>query len=310
MSVTCKRRARGSEPPPDRNAGPTAPAYRLESVRSLALSGVATLGLYRAHLLLGQSHVTASPLQSFIADPNVLFLLFMVAAFGIFLELSHPGATVPGVVGTIALVVFLIGAAALGPNWVGLVLMLVLIPLLALEVRLASHGLAALAGLASLVIGSLIFFDTGPGQSASVVNTYVVFGAAVGMGVAALVVIRYAVTVRHTPEISGTRGVVGQIGEVTVPLTPKGRVKVLGEDWAAELTPDAAILNMTVAATGRVRVAEFDGLKLIVEPVPALHEDILDLLLGQPQGGASSKSQPYDNTQPTVAETDQHTNLQ
>jgi membrane-bound serine protease (ClpP class) len=232
------------------------------------------------HLLFGQSSLTAvGPAQSFIADPNVLFIVFGLAAVCLFLELSHPGAIVPGTVGAIALIIFLFAAASLNPNWAGLILMVLAVLLLAIDVRLPTHGIAAVAGLASLVIGSLIFFNTGGGPQASSVSIYMVLGVAVGMGLVALAVIRYAVMARHVPVISGTDGLLGQTGQVTVALKPEGRVKVLGEDWAAELAPEVADLVMTVSADQEVRVTAYDGLKLVVEPVPPAHEDILDLLL-------------------------------
>jgi membrane-bound serine protease (ClpP class) len=232
------------------------------------------------HLLLGQLSLSAfGSLQSFIVDPNVLFILFGLAAVCIFLELSHPGAVVPGTVGAIALIIFLIGAGSLNPNWAGLILMILAVILLAIDVRLPTHGIAAVVGLASLVIGSLIFFNSGGGSQASTVSIYVVLGVAVGMGLVALAVIRYAVMSRHVPVISGTDGLLGQTGQVTAPLKPEGRVKVLGEDWAAELAPEVADLDMTIPADQEVRVTAYDGLKLVVEPVPPAHEDILDLLL-------------------------------
>lgn len=233
------------------------------------------------HLLLGQLSLTAlGSLQSFIADPNVLFLLFGLAAVCIFLELSHPGAIVPGTVGAVALIVFLIGAGSLNPNWAGLILMILAVVLLAIDVRLPTHGIAAAVGLISLVIGSLIFFNSGAGPQASSVSIYMVLGVAVGLGLVALAVIRFAVMSRHVPVIGGTDGLLGQTGQVTAPLKPEGRVKVLGEDWAAELAPDVADLDMTIPANQEVRVTAYDGLKLVVEPVPPAHEDILDLLLG------------------------------
>jgi membrane-bound serine protease (ClpP class) len=232
------------------------------------------------HLLLGQSSLVAfGSLQSFIVDPNVLFILFGLAAVCIFLELSHPGAVVPGAVGAIALIIFLIGAGSLNPNWAGLILMILAVILLAIDVRLPTHGIAVVVGLISLVIGSLIFFNSGGGSQASTVSIYMVLGVAVGMGLVALAVIRYAVMSRHVPLISGTDGLLGQTGQVTVPLKPEGRVKVQGEDWAAELAPEVADLDMTVPADQEVRVTAYDGLKLVVEPVPPAHEDILDLLL-------------------------------
>jgi hypothetical protein len=84
---------------------------------------------------------------------------------------------------------------------------------------------------------------------------------------------------QHAPEISGAQGLLGQTGQVTSPLQPEGRVKVLGEDWAAELASEVADLDMTIPVNQEVRVIAYDGLKLVVEPVPPSHDDILDLLL-------------------------------
>ena len=69
--------------------------------------------------------------ETVLLDPNVLFLLFIAAAICIYLEIAHPGAIVPGTIGGIALLLFLYGAGALNPNWVGLGLMLLAIVLLA-----------------------------------------------------------------------------------------------------------------------------------------------------------------------------------
>jgi membrane-bound serine protease (ClpP class) len=216
----------------------------------------------------------------FFHDPNVLFLLFAVAAICIFLELAHPGARVPGVVGAIGLVAFVFSAGFLDPNWVGFVLMMLGLFLLILSARAPTHAVFALGGLASLVIGSLIFFDTGADQSVSTVNMYVVLGTALGMGLATLFVIRYALlSARNLQRISGADGLVGQTGLVTVPLDPNGRVKVLGEDWAARLSPEVALLNVAVEANHEVSVASCDGLTLIVQPIPPIESDILALLL-------------------------------
>jgi len=47
---------------------------------------------------------------SLLLDPNVIFLLFIVAVIAIFVEVSHPGAIIPGVIGSIALILFLFGS--------------------------------------------------------------------------------------------------------------------------------------------------------------------------------------------------------
>ncbi len=209
----------------------------------------------------------ANQLETLFLDPTVLFILFAIAAVCIYLELSHPGAIVPGTVGAIALIIFLLGAGSLSPNWAGLALMVLAIVLLAIDVRTPTHGVLTVGALISLVVGTLIFFDTGTDQGATPVNIYAVLGVAAGIGLVALFVISYAIRSRRGPRISGADGLLGQTATVTVPLAPEGRIKVLGEDWAAELAPQIAAHHLSIAADQPVRVTARQGLKLIVEPV-------------------------------------------
>ena len=103
----------------------------------------------------------ANRVQGFLADPTVLFLLFVLATTCLYIELAHPGAIVPGVIGALALILFLFSAGSIQPNWAGLALMLLAIVLLAIDVRAPTHGFLTVSALVSLVIGALIFFDTG-----------------------------------------------------------------------------------------------------------------------------------------------------
>src|SRR5712691_7780044 len=96
-----------------------------------------------------------------LLDPNVIFLLFIVALIGIFVEVSHPGAIIPGVVGSIALLLFLFGAWFLSPNWAGLALMALTCVLLILDVKLPAHGILTLGAVVSLIAGSFLFFNSG-----------------------------------------------------------------------------------------------------------------------------------------------------
>jgi len=229
----------------------------------------------------------------FLQDPNVLFLLFVVAALCIFLELSHPGARVPGLVGGIALLAFIFSVGFLEPNWAGFPLMMLGVLLLILSVRTPAHAVLSLGGLASLVVGSFVFFNTGANQSVSTVNMYVVLGAALGMGLVTLIVLRYALlSTQSLQRISGADGLVGRTAIVTVPLDPRGRVKVLGEDWAARLSPEVAAQQVAVEANREVSVISCEGLTLVVQPIPAIENDILGFLLDQCAPKAASEPEP------------------
>src|SRR5258708_29377895 len=82
---------------------------------------------------------------------------------GIFVEISHPGAILPGVTGGIALLLFLFAAGSLAPNWPGLALMTLAFVLLVLDTRLATHGALTVGAALSLIFRPLLFFNnSGP----------------------------------------------------------------------------------------------------------------------------------------------------
>ncbi|HEV2583616.1 MAG TPA: hypothetical protein VGT44_22335, partial [Ktedonobacteraceae bacterium] len=100
---------------------------------------------------------TTDALYGLLIDPNVVFLLFVVAVIGIFVEIAHPGGILPGVTGAIALILFLFGAGSIAPNWAGLALMLLAFVLLVLDVKLTTHGVLTIGAVISLVVGALLF---------------------------------------------------------------------------------------------------------------------------------------------------------
>ncbi|HEX6122538.1 MAG TPA: NfeD family protein, partial [Ktedonobacterales bacterium] len=206
--------------------------------------------------------------ETVFLDPTVLFILFIVAAICIYLELAHPGAIVPGTVGAIALVLFLFGSQALDPNWTGLVLMLLGIILLAVDVRVPTHGVLSVGALIALALGSFIFFDTGinRGTSEPLVSPLVIGGLVVGVGIVSALVLRFAIRSQKMGIPSGREGLIGQRGVALQPLAPEGRVRVLGENWAARLDPLSTSAGMRVETGQEVRVITVDGLTLIVEP--------------------------------------------
>lgn len=220
----------------------------------------------------------ADDLETWFLDPNVLFILFIVAAICIYLELAHPGAIVPGTIGAIALVIFLFAAGSIDPNWTGLVLMLLAVVLLAIDVRVPTHGVLTIGALISLVVGSLIFFNANVGEGAPGLSPIVIVGTAIGVGLVSLFVISYAVRSQHWKVTTGGEGLLGQTATVIEPLAPAGRVRVLGEDWAAQLAE-------TRASKGRTQVrvrGEDPSARLGAAPVPVTGEVVP---LEPPSGG-------------------------
>ncbi|HEY4384907.1 MAG TPA: hypothetical protein VGN34_10580, partial [Ktedonobacteraceae bacterium] len=83
-------------------------------------------------------------MQSVLLNPNIVFLVFIVAMIGLFVEATHPGAIIPGIVGALAFIIFLFAAVALSPNWLGLIFMVLAFLLLILDVHASAHGILTL----------------------------------------------------------------------------------------------------------------------------------------------------------------------
>jgi membrane-bound serine protease (ClpP class) len=95
-----------------------------------------------------------------IMDPNVAYLLLLVAVFGLIGEMTTPGAILPGVVGVISAVLALVAFTSLPVNLAGVLLMLFAFVLFVIDLKAPTHGVLTAGGIVSLVIGSAFLFDT------------------------------------------------------------------------------------------------------------------------------------------------------
>lgn len=200
-------------------------------------------------------------LYALLVDPNVIFLLFIVAMIGIYVEISHPGLILPGVAGSIALLLFLFGVGTLSPNWAGLALMALAFVLLIVDVRTPTHGVLTIGAVISLVAGALIFFNSGGPYQGEQVNPLVVYSMGVLIGGLGFYVVTMVVRTRRAPVTTGTEGMLGAKVTAITPLLPEGRVSYGGENWSAVLDPPI----LTVDTGSELRVVAVDGLRLHVQ---------------------------------------------
>ena len=98
-------------------------------------------------------------LLSYITDPNVAYLLMMIGFYGILFEIYSPGAIFPGVVGGICLILAFYAFQTIPISYAGLFLIALGIIFFVLELKVASYGLLSIAGIVSIVIGSIMLID-------------------------------------------------------------------------------------------------------------------------------------------------------
>ena len=76
-----------------------------------------------------------------ISDPNIAYILMLLGFYGLFFELTNPGALFPGVIGGICLILAFYAFQTLPVNYAGLLLIILAIILFILEVKIVSHGI-------------------------------------------------------------------------------------------------------------------------------------------------------------------------
>ena len=176
------------------------------------------------------------PLLAVLSDPNVAYILFLVGIIGLIAEAYHPGALFPGITGMVALILALLAFSLLSVNLLGIALILLAVGLLLAEAHMPGVGLLGFAGALAFVIGSLLLFApfSSFGALALLTISPVLIGAST-LGVMAffLLLIRASLRTRRLPARTGPEALLGKEGIVTSALTPKGVVRVEGEDWSA-----------------------------------------------------------------------------
>jgi len=194
-----------------------------------------------------------------VADPNIAFLLGAIGLVCLYIEFTHPGMVVPGVVGAISLVLALYAFNFLPINYAGVLLILTALALFALEAKVTSHGVLAAGGILAMVLGAMILIKS-PWPEARI-HLPTALSVALPMAFVTIILLRFALAAKRRKAVTGEAGMVGLVGVAHTDLDPAGEVLVRGELWrarAAERIPQG----------GRVRVREIEGLTLMVESAP------------------------------------------
>jgi membrane-bound serine protease (ClpP class) len=228
----------------------------IRQINGRHLAGKGTLTLDRSQPTVIEENLRTKILRV-ISNPNIAYLLLMIGLAGLYFELSHPGAVFPGVVGGICLVLAFFALQTLPVNYAGILLIALAVIFFILEMKLTSYGMLSVAGTVSLLLGSLMLFESetaGGGLAWQVLlPTLVVISAF--FSAVAWVVFRAQLSKPKT----GATGLAGEIGLVKQDLNPQGKVFVHGELWNA-------VSRTPLPAGARVRVVKVTGLTLEVEP--------------------------------------------
>jgi membrane-bound serine protease (ClpP class) len=167
-----------------------------------------------------------------ISDPNVAYILMLLGFYGIFFELTNPGAIFPGVFGAISLILAFYAFQTLPVNYAGLLLIILGIILFILEITIVSHGLLTIGGVISMITGSIMLFESP--QPFFRLSLAVILPAVILTALFFSLTITLAVKAYRRKPVTGAEGLVGLEGEVRSDTNDKdGLVFVHGEIWKA-----------------------------------------------------------------------------
>ncbi|MCC6953796.1 MAG: nodulation protein NfeD, partial [Deltaproteobacteria bacterium] len=175
-----------------------------------------------------------------LSDPNVGILLGLGAMLGIGIELYHPGAILPGVVGVICLVLSLGSAQVLPINQTGVILLVLSFACFGLELMVPSFGVWGGAGVVCLVLGSIYLIDQDQvfGFGHYDVDRLLIGTIATAVGLVLLSISFVALRTQRSKVVTGKEGLIGLRGVVKTPFrvspgedSSVGKVFVRGELW-------------------------------------------------------------------------------
>jgi len=192
--------------------------------------------------------------------PEVMFVLMLIAIYGLIGEMTTPGAILPGVAGAIALVLALYMSAILPVNATGLVFIVLAVALFVVDVFAPTHGVLTGGGIVAFLVGSLMLFDRrDPLFRLSL--SYIIPSALVTAAFFALVVGK-GLRAQRLPVKVGQETMLGKTVQALTPIdSTRGRVFVEGESWTARSTNP-------IKEGEKAQIVAVEGLTLQVIPWP------------------------------------------
>ncbi len=195
-------------------------------------------------------------LLSIISNPSIAYILLMLGFYGLIYELANPGVIFPGVIGGICLILAFFAFQMLPINYAGAALILLGIILFIAEVKITSYGMLSVAGVISLLLGSVMLIDS-PAEFLRISFIKVILPVVSVSAAFFLFALIMVVQAHRRRPTTGKEGLVGGKGVATTDLKPEGVVEIRGELWNA-------VADEAIKAGEKIQVKEMEGMKVKV----------------------------------------------
>jgi membrane-bound serine protease (ClpP class) len=210
---------------------------------------------------LNQSFIET--LLAVLTNPAIVFLLITIGVQAILIEISSPGGWAAGTIGVVCLALAGYGLGVLPVNWFGVVFFILAFVLFILDIKAPTHGALTAAGVISLIVGSLVMFNSPSVPNFMRVPVPLIVGSSVMTGAIFFTIMIFAVRAQKAPIRMGPESLIGRVGTARGKLDPLGPVQLGGEQWTAELVEG----EEPIQSGSRVEVVGVQGLHLMVRRV-------------------------------------------
>ncbi len=170
-------------------------------------------------------------LLEIISNPNIAYILMILGFYGLYFELSNPGAIFPGVAGAICLVLAFYALHTLPINYAGLILIIIGISLFIAEAFITSHGILGIGGTISMLLGSVMLIDSS--SPVLQISWAVIVPAVVLSAILFIITVTVAVRVYREKPNTGKEGMIGMQGDAKTDIHGSGQAFLRGEYWFA-----------------------------------------------------------------------------
>jgi membrane-bound serine protease (ClpP class) len=200
-----------------------------------------------------------------LTNPNIVFLLLTIGVQAILIEISSPGGWVAGFIGVVSLALAIYGLGILPVNWFGLVFLAIAFVLFVLDVKAPTHGALTAAGVASLIAGALILFNSPGTPQFFRVSVPLVVGTSLVTAAVFFTIVSFALRAQLIPVRTGQESLMGRHGVARSEIKPDhpGTVQMGGELWTAE----PAEAGDLIPPGARVEVVRTQGIRLYVRKI-------------------------------------------
>ncbi len=199
-----------------------------------------------------------SRLLAVLTDPNIAYILMLLGIYGLIFEFSNPGAIVPGVLGSICLLMALFAFQVLPINYAGLALILLGVALMVAEAFVPSFGILGIGGVAAFTLGSILLTDTGiPGFG---IDLELILGFAITSALLFVLGLGMILKARRKPVFTGTEELLHEPAVALEDFDREGWVRLHSERWRA-------IADRPVRRGDRLKVTAVEGLTVHVTPM-------------------------------------------